>query len=306
VNPEAWDRLRVTARRQAGAFSYDQALEAGLAPATVSRYVRSGLFVRLAPSIYAMSGSPITPTTREYAGLLRLGAESTLSHISAAAVLRLLPQPSVPWLSIPAHRRAPARRDGLIVVRVRQIEMLRLGDGRRITPLPRTLVDLAQCLDQRELTATYLTAMQRDPGVVADIGATLDRLGRGYPGVGLGRKVLDEFSPEMESILGAELFGLLRPHCDELEPGMTVVLPDGSIRVFDLGVRRLRLDVEADSWAFHGSKAQQNANKHRDTDLFVAGYHTQRFDTDDIRRAPEQTVRRFLAVLTRRERDLAA
>lgn len=301
-----WQRLQAVARRQAGAFSFDQALNAGFSPSTITRFAKTGQFVRLGPAVYAMSGSPITATTREHVGLLRLGAESVLSHLSAAAVLKLRPQPPVPWLSIPSGRRAPPRSDGLIVVRTANIEVQRLGDGRRITPLPRTLVDLAQCLDERDLTATYLTAMQRDPAVVGDIGAALDRLGRGYPGVAIGRRVLSEFRPEMESILGAQLFTLLSPHCDELEPGVTIVMPDGSVRVFDLFVRRLRLDVEADSWAFHGSKAQQHSDKQRDIDVFVAGYHTTRFDTDDIRRTPEATVRRFLAVLDRRERDLAA
>jgi very-short-patch-repair endonuclease len=301
-----WTALAAIARRQAGAFSLDQMLSVGFPSSTLYDQVRRGQLVRVQPTVYVMAGTPVTATTLEHAALLRFGQAATLSHLSAAAILGLAPQPDRPWLTIPAGMRAPAAREGLHVQRSRTVEVLCLGDGRRITPLPRTLVDLGQCLDERELTATHLRATQRNPAVHDRIADCLERLGPSYPGSGVGRRVNAEFSPAMESILGAELYGLLSPHCPELVPGFRFLLPDRTERVFDLAVPSLRMDIEADSWAFHGSKAQQENDRRRDRQLFTAGIHTTRFVTDEIRRAPEQTVRDFLAAVARRRRDLAA
>ena len=306
MDSSAWTRLRKVAQRQSGVFTLDQAMAAGFPPSTLFDLTNRGQLVRVDPTVYAMATTPLTPTARETAGLLRLGPSSVLSHLTAAAVVKLVPQPVVPWLTIPITHRPPPRSDGLIVKRSRLVESLPLGGGRRITPLPRTLVDIAQCLNDRELAATYLTAMQREPDIVEAVAATLNRLGRGYPGVARGRRVLDEFSPEMESILGAEGYAVLKPHYPTLTAGWTVMCIDGVERTCDLGIPELGVDFECDSWSFHGSLEQQTANKRRDRIMAASGVQTTRLNTDDIRRTPEATLVEVAAVVARRRRDLAA
>ena len=301
-----WSDLRKLAQRQSGVFTLDELIKVGFPPTTVWDLERRGQLIRVDPAVYAMAGTPITLSARETSALLRLGPSAVLSHLSAAASLHLLPPPSVPWVTIPSTHRAPARSEGLIVRRARVIESLSMGKGRRITPMPRTLVDLGQCLGDRELAAVYLTAMQRDGGMFARVSSELDRLGRGYSGVGRGRKVLGEFSPAMESILGAEGFSLLKPCLPSLALGCEVRCIDGVTRVCDLFVRELRLDVECDSWAFHGSKDQQTSDKRRDRMMAASGVQTVRLNTDDIRRSPVATIREVSAVAERRRRDLAA
>ena len=301
-----WARAAAVARRQGGVVSVDQMLAEGISPSAIKRRAAAGDLVRVHRGVYIWPGSPWTTTSAEHAALLRLGPDAALSHLSAGSRQGLCEQPDAVWITVPSSTRAGSDVKGVRVFRTAHFEVTRRRDGIALTPLPRTLVDLAQCVDERELGAVYLQVMQRRTCAPDDVRAVLDFVGARYPGAVLAREVTQEFLPEMESILGAEGFALLKPHIPNLVMGHEVETKGGRTFTCDLADIELRIDFECDSWAFHSTRAQRRANGQRDRAMFAAGFHTERLLTDDIRRTPATTVREMLEVVERRRRDLAA
>lgn len=62
------------------------------------------------------------------------------------------------------------------------------------------------------------------------------------------------------------------------------------LAVLDFACPRTRLAVEVDGWAFHGSKAQQQADRFRDRRLLRLGWRTVRYTTEDVLRRPQQSL----------------
>jgi hypothetical protein len=290
-----WKGLYAVARRQAGAFHTRQAQEFAIGRTELTRLSSRAQLRRLHPEVYCSPAAPDTPRLAEWAALLRLGGEATLSHLSAGAYFGWWEPPAVPELTVPSNHRDPGD-DTVRVLRSRHAYGVPTTDGRRVTLPARAIVDNAQRLPRDGLAACLLTALQRRQCGVGDVLGQLDLVGRPYAGSAMCREVVREFTPEMESILGAEAFRLLRPHIPELQLGQTVRRGDGRKVICDLAVPALKWDIEADGWAFHGSKSQQQRDRRRDRALSAVGWETTRFTTDDIRRDPAATVRDALAI----------
>jgi hypothetical protein len=165
---------------------------------------------------------------------------------------------------------------------------------RRIDGLPllhpaRTVADLAQYLDRRQLTAVALDAIQRELCTSAEIDAWRQRLA-GRPGMADLGAVLAEADPALESILAAEFHRLMTSANVYLVPGFALRLPDGTEVLCDFADPVSRIDFEVDGFAFHSSRRQIAADRARDRRLSRAGWLTVRYDTDDIRRRPKATV----------------
>jgi very-short-patch-repair endonuclease len=237
--------------------------------------------------------------------------DGALSHVSALAVWRVLPKEGPVHVSIPAGRRA-LRGSGLAVHRVRSLAVDRLGPY-PVTALPRAVVDTWGLAHG---TTANRGAKERVRAVV--IETMRER-----------RVTTQELRSELTSrpaLAGrrafVDLLGLVEQGCEsELEiwgvrnvlhgPGMPrfvqqhpVRLPWGTVRL-DAAVPELKVAVELDGAAFHGSAAARERDTRRDAALAARGWVVLRFSYRRLMADPEGCRREILEVCRARRALLA-
>jgi len=153
----------------------------------------------------------------------------------------------------------------------------------------RTIADLALLLDQRELTAVTLAAMQRQLCALDDV-RKWQKILAGRPGSTTLRRVVEEADPALESILAAEFGGLMTSAGIALVAGYPLRLGGGGLVACDFADPAARIDFEIDGFAYHSSPQQVARDKARDRRLLRVGWVTVRYDTDDVRRRPRRTI----------------
>ena len=275
---------------------------------TVARWVAAGRLLRPHPGVLVLPSHAMEWRTRALAAVL--GTGGALSHSSALAVWRRAPREGSIHVSIPAGRRAP-RAPGLAVHRVRQLDVDHLGSF-PVTGLPRALVD-------------SWGHAHSSAGTVRDIelvrGAVIGALGERQTAT---RELRDALAgrPTLTGRAALErLTGLVEQGCEsELEiwgvrtvlagPGMPafvqqhrVVLPTGTARL-DAAVPELKVAVEMDGAAFHGSAADRERDTRRDVALAASGWVVLRFSYRRLTREPDVCRREILAVCRTRAATL--
>lgn len=298
------DADRALARRaaaQAGLFTLSDAEACMVSAKTISRRVAQELLVERQPGVFSASTAPYDVMVAERAALLSVGPRAMLSHLSAARLWGLRKEtPSLPWITVPFARCLPEVW-GVEVVRSRHLQgVRRTREGLAVTSPPRTVVDVGRVLDRAGVESVLAVAMQKGRASIAEIDAALVTAYR-TAGTGLVRDVLLHYRPEWESVLSARFGRLTTDAGLELEPGFVLRNVDEVVAVIDFAVPELRLAFEVDGWAFHGSKAQQQADRIRDRKLLVRyGWTTIRFTTEDVLLRPDQVVAEVRALLLAR------
>jgi len=278
------------ARRHGGVFTRADALAAGLSTVEVRRRVRTGMWLAESRGVLRAATTPDTIDARERAALARAGTDAVLSHFSAARRWRLgVPDPAQTWLTVP-YPRHPRLPSSVRLTRSRHVpdSAVRRVDGLPLLEPARTIVDLARFLDERQLTALALQAMQRELCTHDEIGAWLVRLA-GRAGIAMLRAVMREADPGFESILAAE-FGHLTTNAGVvLVPRFRVAVPGGDV-LCDFADPAGRIDFEVDGFAYHSTPRQVANDRARDRRLSRVGWLTVRYGTNDIRRRPTDTL----------------
>jgi very-short-patch-repair endonuclease len=293
------DALARLAAGQQGLFTYDDAARCGIATTAVARRIARGLLVERQPGVL---GSPSTPYDVRAAGraaLLSVGDTAMLSHLSAAYEWNLRRElPQKPWITVPWARSAPELWD-VEVIRSRHLQgVRRRRNGVAVTSPPRTVVDVGRVLDRNGVESALATALQAGLVSLPDVEIALTRAWR-TAGTGLVRDVLKHFDPAWESVLSARLGRLLKSAGLDVVAGFEIRRQDGRlVAVADFADPVRRLVIEADGWAFHGSKEQQQADRQRDRTLLLMGWTTVRYTTADILEQPEQVVAEIRALLS--------
>lgn len=311
TNDDRERALAMTARRQDGCFTREQALANGHSAYGIRRAISTGRWTELLPDVLASSAAPASVATRERAALLWLGPQAALAEFSAARFHRLGVQEqreAAVWVAIPHGGR---RLRSLVIAggfrlhvhHTRHPEFQQVTDGRRVTGVARTLVDLGRFLDERDLAAAFLAAAQRGACSVEDVMVRAARV-RGRAGSALAAAVAREFDPAFESILGAELHEAFRAGGISVASGVRLLLPSGETIKPDGYDEELRMLVKADGWAFHGSAQQIAADKARDRRALAAGLITVRYDTRMVRRETAAMLQDYRAIAARRAVDL--
>jgi len=229
------------------------------------------------------------------------------SHFTAARKEGIwVPEDPLTWITAPwkdGHRSRP----GVEVVRTRHLPAFRTDGLDRWTPAARTVVDLAQVLDERQLQAVLLSAVRKKKATAAEVDAAATGLD-GRAGLQLLRSVTELWTPQRESLLE-----------DGLHADAVVAIPDHTIeRQYDVrdragrllgradvAVPALMLALEADGLLFHSTDEQIAADQRRDRQFLGAGWQTARFREGPLRDRP--LVRRDIAaIVTERSRQLGA
>lgn len=283
------------ARRQHGIVTRKDLIEAGLPRHVVDHRVRSGRLRVVHRGVYLLGSS--TPDSALMAAALAGGPRTVISHLSAGVKWGILPwlePPEVVQISAP---HCVERRTGIVAHRRRNLrpaDRTRL-DGIPITTPPRTLVDLAPALSDRELERTVAEAWALGLVTPRALRRAANN-GKGRSGAGRFRKILGLGTPaRTRSEAEERLLALVRA------AGLPEPRVNSRISRYEIDFfwPESHLAVEVDGFAFHASRGSFERDRRRDQELMAEGIRVMRITGRQILDEPG-------AVLTRLERTLAS
>ncbi|MGY1820903.1 DUF559 domain-containing protein [Geodermatophilus sp. SYSU D00079] len=279
---------------------------------TVGRWVAAGRLLRPYRGVVALPGSWDEWPTRALGAVLATGG--TLSHGSALTVWRVRSgaDEDAVHVSVPPGRRALSGR-GLVVHRARDLAPDRIG-WFPVTPLARSLVDSWGWAHGRAGTRRSV-----DRARAAVIEALRDRRvglrelrsdAARRPGLP-GRRELDTLVKLIAQGCQSELeiWGvrevLRGPGIPPFVQQHAVDLPFGTVHL-DAAVPELKVAVELDGAAFHGSAADRERDIRRDAALAARGWVVLRFSHRRLTREPDACRREIVEVCRARRAQLGA
>jgi very-short-patch-repair endonuclease len=285
--------LAALASRQHGVVSRPQLIELGFGRQAILRRLQSRRLVRLHPGVYAVGHWALTPASHDLAAVFACGPQALLSHRAAGARLGLLRRGGGP-IDVTAPRGCKPK-PGISVHNTRLIhpDDRREVDGIPITSVARTIVDLADVLTDRPLTAVVNEAEVLRLFDLKAIEQTMERL-PGRRGARRLRRVLASYTePPGYSISEAER--LLLSLCEQY------ALPRPSrvaLHGFELDFywADARLAVEVDGRAFHGTNRAFHEDRRRDRRLAAHGIQVARITWADLTDAPARLARELHAI----------
>ena len=284
-------------RAQHDVIARDQLLDLGYTRHAIEHRIARGRLHPQGRGVYAVGRPGLSREGRWMAAVLACGPTAALSHLTAAALWELWPDPEVVHVTIAPHAR---RRHPGIRVHRRAVEITR-HRGIPVTTPAATLIDLAAVLSRESLEAAVNEADKRDlidPPGLRDAAATAGRR-RGARAL---RTILDRrtFSPT-DSALERRFLALVRAAAlPAPRTGQTV---DG-FRV-DFFWPDLRLVVECDGLRYHRTPAQQARDRLRDQTHAAAGTATLRFTAAQVRDERHRVTAVLTATIARRRADRA-
>lgn len=297
--------LTAQARRQRGVLSVAQAARLSGRPDEARRRLRAGTWQEVLPGVLAPATTLVDDACLEAAAML-WAPGAALSHFSAARAQGLwVPEREGAWLTAPFDdpHRSRAR---VTVVRTRHPVAFR-GDGfLRWTPPARLVVDLAQLLEERTLSAVLLSAVRKKLATAEQVAAAARPLA-GRAGLAALARVTELWAPERESLLEDRLHHDVRAVSTvRIERQYAVRDRTGRLLGYaDVAAPDLRLAFEADGLLFHSTDEQIAADQRRDRQFLGAGWQTARFREAAL--ADREPVRRDVrAILEARAQQLRA
>jgi very-short-patch-repair endonuclease len=254
------------ARQQHGVIRRSQLVALGLGDRAIENRLRAGQLHRIYQGVYAVGHTNLTTEGHYLGAVLACGNHAVLSHRSAAVLWRICPKRG-PRVDVTVPSGGTRARRGAVIVHRSPLppDDTTLQHRIPVTTPVRTIVDLADCSDRRELQraideALYLrldlTSLQPLPG----------RRGAGVLAAVLADHVggTTRTRSDFEELLLAlcESHGLPRPLVNQVVCGYEVdfVWPDA------------RLVVETDGWSAHGRRSAFERDRVRDAALQVAGW----------------------------------
>lgn len=279
------------ARRHGGVFTRAEALAAGFTPYMIRARLAKDLWLAVHPNVYRASTTRLSRETAAAAGLLYGGEHAMFSHFTAARLHRIDISVTSPhtWLIIP-HARWVKKRPGVEIIRTRHMPDPVSIYGYPVTPVPRTIVDLAQVFGKEDLRIALQEVIRTGKATAEQVLATADGFG-GKPGLALLHDVIAEFDKAFDSVLEMEAAEHLARAGLCLE--RQVKIYDGPILVAiaDFADRQSGLALFIDGFRYHSRRSDQNRDRAIDRTLRRLGWEPKRFTTDHVRRQPDSMVR---------------
>ncbi len=279
------------AARQHGVVTRNQLLGVGLRDGAIGYRCRHGRLHRLHPGVYAVGYDGTTPEAKAMAAVLACGRGALLSHRWAAALWELSAFPPGP---VDVITLAPHRREGIVARRSRG---LTTGDvttrrGIPVTGAARTLIDLADVLDDRALARAVNEALLRRVVRRVDLARTLAGVRNRRAATRLRDFVERSDGPTRSVLEDAFLsfvvrHGLPRPEVNQRIRGFEV----------DMLWRAPRLVVELDGRTSHDLRRSFEDDRERDAELTAAGYRVVRVTWRRLRRHPAREAARLERLL---------
>ncbi len=285
---EAIARLAET---QHGFFTRSQAFGIGFTVDQVRHRLNTGRWRSAHPGVYRIRGW--TPAFRDlaFAAHLAVGERSFISGRTAARLWDVAPFADVEILEVLVTDRRRVRVSGVIVHRPRVVprsDVTKLGIV-PITTASRTLIDCVPFLPADQLEEALDSLLRRG---LASPGALARRLSTASP---LGRLAAARRQDRpTESALELELLRLIEKSGLPEPVRQFVVAGVGRV---DFAYPAAKLAIEVDGYAYHSSRVRFDADHERDLRLREVGWTPLRFTATQIRRGPDETVRRIMTQL---------
>lgn len=264
-------------------------LVAATSRTAVERCIAGGDVVRLARGRWALPAcdDALAAASR---------ASGIVSHTSAALLhgWEVKTVPEKPHVTVPRKRRVSATCSGSVVHRAdlaaRDVDGL-------VTSKRRTLVDCLRALPLDEAVAVADSAL-RDGWGAQSLAVLADSL-RGA-GSGQARRVAAMATGLADNPFESVLRVLALQAGLDVEPQVEIREPHFLGRV-DLADRGRRIVLEADSFAWHGSREQLAADCRRYNAFVVHGWLVLRFSWEDVMLHPETVLATLVAVAEQAE-----
>jgi very-short-patch-repair endonuclease len=270
--------IAMLAARQHGVVSRGQLRDLGMSDTAIHRAVRDGRLHRVFHGAYAVGHPAIGDRGRLHAAALACGEGATISHRSAAALLKLLDRgPAVIDLIAPPERGRKIGGIRFHRVRPPRPDEIVSADGIPTTGPARTLVDLAGVVGDWTLRSAFERAARGGALDIARVEASMDPGRRGNPAL---RALLDQWRQaapiarrgRLKSPLEAKVLPLL-VHRDLPAPLLNAPVQLAGARIeVDFLWPDHRFVVEADSRGFHATPTAFERDRRRDRELMRAGY----------------------------------
>jgi hypothetical protein len=260
------------AERQHGVVARSQLAERGLGRGAIANRLKLRQLCLLHRGVYAVGQHRLSQHGRWMAAVLSCGEGAVLSHRSAAALWGLMRPRSTPVDVTSQHGRQGRKGIVLHKAQIRPPERTARA-GIPVTSLPRTLLDLAEVVDEQRLSRAFEEADRLGRLQMRGLEQVCARAGnrRGLAGLrrlmDAAREPVTTRSP-LEDRFAAfcDAQGLPRPAFN------TTVLG----RETDVFWPHHRLVVELDGFAYHRHRAAFERDRARDAALQAAGYRVMR------------------------------
>jgi predicted transcriptional regulator of viral defense system len=288
---------------QHAVFGLDQLRELGLSARAVQDRAATGRLHRIHKTVYSLVPKALLKREGLYmAAVLACGPGAVLSHRSAA-VLHHLRDWGHTRIEVTVPRRSARTHPGVAVHRSTTLTAkdITVIDGIPVTSLHRTLFDVAEVVDQRELEREFDQA-QIVKGL--DLNKINDQLARNPTRAAASkiRKVLTEHyigSTPTENDLEEDFLAITRglglpdPRVQFwIDPG------DGGRMIrADFAWPELRIVVETDGRRTHGTDQAFESDRRRDQRLVAAGWRVIRTTWRQIKFRPHELRETLLKLL---------
>lgn len=300
---------RLSARGR-GAITRGGALTAGLSDEMLERRLSSGLIVCEHEGVYRHAAVPMSVDLRWRLALAACGADSFLSHRSAAVKLGWDGVRSVqPDVTSPHSDRPEVERVNVFRTRCFHANDVRVVDGMRVASPGRTALELCAVLP-RHITGEIISdAVLAKRLSVTDIAVTLDRTGgRGKKGTADLRFIgggldLEGIESKLELLIarivgGAAVPRMVRQH--------EMTCSDGREVRLDLANPGLRIAVEGDGHRWHATPARLRKSRARARSIVNSDWVHLVYGWSDATETPLLIRREVETAFTNRSFGLAA
>jgi very-short-patch-repair endonuclease len=301
---DAWKRLLVLAESQFGVVSVTQAGAIGVPEHRLRYQAAHGRLEAVRPNVMRVVGSPGSWRQRVKAVTLWLGCVFTVSHPSAARLLRLDLSALIDEIHVSiVGTGARGRRAADVVVH----RALTLPDRHRIfvdgipcTAAARTVADVAGSVSDEELEAIAESARRLGLMTISELERAMRDCGpRRHGAAQLGRYLeLHQGQSPLDHRLEIRAAAMLRRYrlSGYLPQHSVTVAPGRSYRV-DFAWPAARLVVECDSFRFHGQRASWKRDRRRIAAIERAGWRVLIITWDDVTKHAVETAERIRLAL---------
>jgi very-short-patch-repair endonuclease len=264
----------------------------------IKRRLLDGRLHELHRGVYLVGHTAAPLWANEAAALLACGANAALSRQSAAALWSLTPHlPAAPVCVTVPPGRCPRRPRIEVHREAIEARDLRRRYGLVLTSPPRTILDLASCLDLEELERLVAEAQYRRLAGDSELREQVER-NPGRRGVVALRSILDLPGGPRRTRSPAErlMLRLLR------RDGLTGYETNAKVHGYEVDVlwRELGFAVEVDGYEAHSGRVAFERDRLKLAKLKARGVDVMAVTGRQLRDDPEGAIARLLAALERR------
>lgn len=280
--------------------------EMGFRRRQLHRAVCAGRWRRVLPGVYAIASEPDTWELRIRAALLWAGGDAVISHRSAAKLHALEGLPQKEWpVDVSLSPGGGKRHPEIAVHRPRDLQPGDCTEQRGIpcTGVPRTLMDLATCLDELDLAIAVESAWRADPELLDALTARLDGVDRrGSRGTEALRCVLADCRARAHKPLDSPLEvrfwrWVLRTELPPPIPQCPYTGHGDYARFIDFAYPEQKLAIETDGFEFHREREDFERDAAKLSHLAAKGWRVIHVTSRQLRNDADGIERRIAQAL---------